>query len=457
MNNEQLWQAVLGELELLISKANFTTWFKSTFIISSDNETVLVATPNAFTKNWLEKKYSDQLLRALKNITSDGVKKINFTVETKKPIAGKQMVDAVAPRLNSQTSATGENTDKQDINKFGLNPKYTFENFIVGKGNELAHAAARAVAQKLGQVYNPLFIYGGVGLGKTHLVQAVGNEIIKNNPKLRILYINSERFTNDYVQAIKSGQTESFKKQYRTVDVLLIDDIHFMAGKEQTQEEFFHTFNALHQNNKQIILSSDRPPKAIPDVEQRLISRFEWGMTADVSSPDFETRIAILQAKCQEKSLDLSAEIISYLAENVQNNVRELEGALNRIIGVHELNKSVPTLESTKQVLQALTASSPKGNLTPKKIIQAVSSYFDVSIENIVGACRRKELVLPRQIVMYLMREEINASYPSIGQELGGRDHTTAIHACNKIIDVLTRDEKMKNDISMIKQRLYHA
>ncbi len=456
MNNEQLWQAVLGELELLISKANFTTWFKSTFIISLDNETALVATPNAFTKNWLEKKYAEQVLRALKNITSDGVKKISFTVETKKPILGKPMVDAVAPRGSNQNPAN-ENTDRQEMNKFGLNPKYTFQTFIVGKGNELAHAAARAVVQKLGQLYNPLFIYGGVGLGKTHLVQAVGNEILRSNPKLKILYITSEKFTNDYVQAIKSGQTENFKRQYRTVDVLLIDDIHFMSGKEQTQEEFFHTFNALHQNNKQIILSSDRPPKAIPDVEQRLISRFEWGMTADISSPDLETRIAILQAKCQEKGCELPADVLAYLAETVQNNVRELEGALNRIIGVHELNNSAPTLDSTKQVMQALTAASPKGNLTPKKIIQAVSSYFDVSIENIVGACRRKELVLPRQIVMYLMRAEINSSYPSIGQELGGRDHTTAIHACNKITDVLTRDEKMKNDISLIKQRLYHA
>lgn len=456
MNNEQLWQAVLGELELLVSKANFTTWFKSTFIISLDNETALIAAPNAFTKNWLEKKYAGQVLQALKNITSETVKKVSFTVETKKPAIGKQMVDAVLPRSGVQAQAA-ENADKQEANRFGLNPKYTFEGFIVGKGNELAHAAARAVAQKLGQLYNPLFIYGGVGLGKTHLVQAVGNEILNSNPRLKILYINSEKFTNDYVQAIKTGQTENFKKQYRTVDVLLIDDIHFMSGKEQTQEEFFHTFNALHQNNKQIILSSDRPPKAIPDIEQRLVSRFEWGLTADISSPDLETRIAILQAKCQERNRELSLEILAYLAETVQNNVRELEGALNRIIGFHDLNNTTPTLDSAKQVLQALTASSPKGNLTPKKIILAVSNYFDVSIENIIGACRRKELVLPRQIVMYLMREEINASYPSIGQELGGRDHTTAIHACNKITMVLNRDEKMKNDISLIKQRLYHA
>ena len=289
------------------------------------------------------------------------------------------------------------------------------------------------------------------------MAQAIGNELLKNNLKLRILYINSERFTNDYVQAIKSGQTENFKKFYRTVDVLLIDDIHFMSGKEQTQEEFFHTFNALHQANKQIVLSSDRPPKAIPDVEQRLISRFEWGMTVDIGVPDFETRIAILQAKCQEKAQELEKDIIEYLAENIHSNVRELEGALNRILAFHDLNKATPTLESTKQVLEALNVSGPKSNVTPKKIIQIVGGYFDVSLEELVGACRRKELVTPRQIAMYIMREEMKASFPSIGQELGGRDHTTAIHAVNKITNNLSKDEKLKNDIGLIRQKLYQG
>lgn len=453
MDNEQLWQAVLGELELLISKANFTTWFKNTFIASLDGENIIVAAPNAFTKAWLEKKYREQILQALKNITNEGVKKINFIVETKKPGLTKQLVDAVAPR---SSSASGAN-EGAEMNKFGLNKKYVFDNFIVGKGNELAHAAARAVTEKLGETYNPLFIYGGVGLGKTHLIQAIGNEILKKNPQAKILYINSERFTNDYVQAIKTGQTESFKKHYRTVDVLLIDDIHFMSGKEQTQEEFFHTFNALHQNNKQIVLSSDRPPKAIPDIEQRLISRFEWGMIADIAAPDLETRIAILQAKCQEKNCLLEKEVIEHLAKVIQNNVRELEGALNRIIAYHQLNKSLPTLDSTKQVLQAMTISSPRGNITPKKIIEATSVYFDITIEELTGACRRKEMVLPRQIVMYLMREEIKSSYPAIGQELGGRDHTTAIHACNKIGLALEKDDKLKNDLLLIKQKLYQA
>ncbi|HLD27645.1 MAG TPA: chromosomal replication initiator protein DnaA [Patescibacteria group bacterium] len=452
MNNEQLWQTVLGELELLISKANFITWFKNTFVVSSHEETIIVATPNSFTKSWLEKKYADQILQALKNITSGEVKKINFVVQATKPQMAKQPIDAITPRVENAAGSSATET-----NRFGLNKKYGFDNFIVGKGNELASAAAKAITERPGEAYNPLFIYGGVGLGKTHLVQAIGNELLKNNPKLKVLYINSEKFTNDYVQAIKTGQTESFKKSYRNVDVLLIDDVHFMSGKEQTQEEFFHTFNALHQNNKQIVLSSDRPPKAIPDIEQRLVSRFEWGMTADIGAPDYETRIAILQAKCQEKDYPLTAEVIEYLAENIQTNVRELEGALNRIIAYHQLNNNRPDLESTQQVLQAITVSSQNTNLTPKKIVKTVCAYFDVSNEDLIGSCRRKELVTPRQIVMFLMREEIKSSYPSIGAELGGRDHTTAIHACNKITGLITRDEKMKNDINLIKQRLYQG
>ena len=389
-------------------------------------------------------------MQALKNITKLPELKIEYIVETSKPLPQRPQIDAAGPRIPAK-----EAPEQVELNKFGLNKKYCFENFIVGSGNELACAAAKAVSEKPGTTYNPLFIYGGVGLGKTHLVQAIGNQLLANNPRLKILYINSEKFTNDFVQAIKTNRVDDFKKIYRLVDVLLIDDIHFIAKKEQTQEEFFHTFNALHQNNKQIVLSSDRPPKAIPDVEKRLISRFEWGMIADIAPPDLETRVAILEAKCQEKSFFLSKEIIIFLAENIQNNVRELEGALNRIIAHYDLTNNDPTLESVQQLIQTINNQSPRSSLTPKRILNTVSSYFDIKIDDIIGSCRRKELVVPRQIVMFLMREETKSSYPSIGQELGGRDHTTAIHACNKITLLFEKDDKIKNDITIIKERLY--
>ncbi|MBU1131481.1 chromosomal replication initiator protein DnaA [Patescibacteria group bacterium] len=451
MNNEQLWQATLGELELLVSKANFTTWLKNTFIVSCHDNLAIIGAPNTFTKAWLEKKYHQHIMQALKNITKQPDLKIEYIVETAKPAMSRPRIDAAGPRIRDAKEAA----TTIEFNQFGLNKKYRFENFIVGSGNELASAASKAVAEKPGNTYNPLFIYGGVGLGKTHLVQAIGNQLLDNNPQYKLLYINSERFTNDYVQAIKSGHIDSFKKQYRNVDVLLIDDIHFMSGKEQTQEEFFHTFNALHQNNKQIVLSSDRPPKAIPDIEQRLVSRFEWGMIADISPPDYETRVAILEAKCNEKNYSLSKEIISFLAESIKNNVRELEGGLNRVMAHHQFTNHDLTLESVKQVMEVLTSAKTRVSLTPKKIINIVSNYFDIKIDDIVGACRRKELVVPRQITMYLMREEIKSSYPSIGQELGGRDHTTAIHACNKISEAFNKDERIKNDILLIKERLY--
>ena len=454
MTNDQLWQAVLGELELLISKANFTTWFKNTFINSLESIQVIVGTPNAFTKAWLEKKYKEQILQALKNITNEEVTSLDFIVETIKPQAAKPKLDGITPRTETN-NFEGKTPENKILNKFGFNSKYNFESFVVGKGNELASAAAKAVAEKPGITYNPLFIYGGVGLGKTHLAQAVGNYLLINNPNLKVLFVSSEKFTNDYIQSIKTGTTDQFKNAYRKVDVLIIDDIQFISGKEQTQEEFFHTFNALHQNNKQIILSSDRPPKAIPDIEQRLVSRFEWGMIADISAPDLETRIAILESKANEKEYQINKEVIQYLAENIQNNIRELEGALNRIVGHHQLNNSPITLESTKLIMENINTSNVRGTITPKKIIQIVSTYFDIAIEDIIGNCRRKELVTPRQIVMFLMREEIKSSYPSIGQELGGRDHTTAIHACNKISVLLDKDEKMKNDILLIKQKFY--
>lgn len=452
---DELWQTALAELELLISKANFTTWFKNTYISNYENNTVIVATPNAFTKAWLEKKYHPQIFKALNNITDNDIKKVEYIVESKHAqaqntpnISTKIKIDSIQPRTETTSTISS-------VNAFGLNTKYIFSTFIVGSGNELAHAASKAVSEKPGKLYNPLFIYGGVGLGKTHLAQAVGNSILENNSKAKILYINSEKFTNDYVQAIKTGTIEQFKRDYRSVDALIIDDIQFIAGKEQTQEEFFHTFNALHQNDKQIVITSDRPPKAIPDIEARLISRFEWGMIVDITMPDYETRIAILQTKCQEKGVILPLEIIEYLAENIQNNIRELEGALNRIIAHSQLTNTIPSLESTKNMVQTFVASTPQHTVTTKKVIQIVANHFDINISDLIGTCRRKELVVPRQITMYILREEIKCSFPTIGQEMGGKDHTTAMHAVNKIVKNLDKDEKLKTHVNVIKQKLY--
>src|SRR3989339_37483 len=449
MNNEQLWQAVLGEIELSLSRANFTTWFKNTFISSFEEDKVVICVPNMFTKAWLEKKYHKQIMEALQNISNKKIDKIFYKIETRKTNPVGDLIKKIKIKKD------GNNKEPVSINRFGLNARYTFDNFIVGKGNELAHAACQAVAANPGNAYNPLFIYGGVGLGKTHLLQAIGHEVVKNTDK--ILYATCEKFTNDYVQAVKSGQAKDFKDRYRNVDLLLIDDIQFMGGKDGTQEEFFHTFNELHQTNKQIILTSDRPPKSIPALEKRLLSRFEWGMIADVSSPDLETRIAILETKCREKNYTLDREILTYIANNITNNIRELEGALNRLIAYYEFNNSLPSIQSTKNILAGIISNFQSKSTTPKIIIEAVSKFFDINLKDITGQSRKKELVVPRQLAMFLMRKEINSSYPSIGQELGGRDHTTAMHAYNKIAKECQEDERTKQNINSIKQLIYSS
>ncbi|MFA7314642.1 MAG: chromosomal replication initiator protein DnaA, partial [Candidatus Magasanikbacteria bacterium] len=303
--------------------------------------------------------------------------------------------------------------------------------------------------------YNPLFIYGGVGLGKTHLIQAIGQTMLESNPQTKILYVSSEKFTNEFVSSVKEGRAKEFKDRYRNVDLLLIDDIQFIGGKEQTQEEFFHTFNELHQQGKQVVLTSDRPPKAIPALEDRLRSRFEWGMIADISAPDLETRLAILQKKAQEKDFQIDEKLIQFIATNVQNNIRELEGALNKIIAYHELKNIAPTEETLKSVLSSFAEQNMRRSLTPREVINTVSSYFDISLEDVLGKSREKKLAFPRQIIMFLLREELKLSYPNIGDELGGRDHTTAMHAHTKIATNIDINLKLKQDLERIKQRLY--
>lgn len=468
MNTNELWQAVLGELELSLSRVNFTTWFKNTFIVSIDGGQVCIGVPNMFTKAWLEKKYHKEIYQCLQSHTNNGVKLICYKVEARSGAP----VQAV-PERNEPVVVTVQSEEPvaeaapmpayrpeperagQNFGEFSINTKYTFGNFIVGKQNELAHAAAQAVVSQPGGVYNPLFIYGGVGLGKTHLLQAVGNEIVRKNPQTKVLYVTSERFTNDFINAVRSGQAKEFKNRYRTVDVLLIDDIQFITSKEQTQEEFFHTFNQLHQTNKQIVISSDRPPKAIIGLENRLISRLEQGMLADVGSPDFETRVAILDTKCREKAFPLDRDILHHVATVVQSNVRELEGALNKVIAFHQFKNMIPTVDSVRPILSSFQPASARKNITPRQLIQTVAIYFDLHIEDLLGKSREKRLAFPRQIVMYLMREEMKSSYPSIGLEIGGRDHTTAMHAYEKICGIVSEDEKLQHDLELIKQRLY--
>lgn len=451
---QQLWQAVLGELELTLSKANFSTWFKGTFISSIDGEQAVIGVPSTFIKEWLEKKYQKAIFLAMQNATQGKVKEIVFKIGANKPA-----VVNIAPKKSAfeEKAVEPEPIIEENINHFGLNPRYTFKYFIVGKGNELAHAAAQAVVMNPGKVYNPLFIYGGAGLGKTHLMQAIGHALLEKYPNKKIIYTTCEKFMNDFTSSLSSGEVERFKNKYRSIDLLMIDDIQFIAGKEGTQEMFFHTFNELHQNNKQVVISSDRPPKAIPALENRLLTRFEWGMIADISKPDLETRVAILGSKCKEKGYDLNPEILNYIAANVQNNIRELEGALNRIIAYKQLNNATPTLEEVKKLLSSVTTSysSEKKSFTPKQLVNMVAAFFDVAVAEIVGKCREKRLVVPRQIIMYLMREELKSSYPAIGHELGGRDHTTAIHAYEKIAKEINTDDKMRQEIDQIRQRIY--
>ncbi|HPI67012.1 MAG TPA: chromosomal replication initiator protein DnaA [bacterium] len=450
MNKEQLWQAVLGELELSLSKANFTTWFKNTFIIEEEEDKIFVAVPNAFTKAWLENKYHHFIINALKKITQNKIKNVFYKVAVKNE-SNQEKINQLKLTISEEINKNTQN----NIDAHGLNPKYIFEKFIVGKSNELAFAAAQAVTKNPGKSYNPLFVYGGVGLGKTHLLQAIGHEILKNNPKCSLLYVTSEQFTNQFIFAIRSQKIKEFQEKFRKLDILIIDDIQFISGKEQTQEQLFHTFNDLYQNNRQIILSSDRVPKAIPDLEQRLESRFEWGMIVDINEPDLETKIAIIEAKLIEKNFSIKKEIIEYLAKNLGQNIRELEGIINKIIANYQLIHKETNLEEIKNIIQSVSLNSPRGSLTPKKIIKIVAEFYDINIDDIVGESRKKELVEPRQIIMFLMREECKSSFPNIGNELGGRDHTTAMHAYAKIKKSLEKGDKIKQDIVLIKQKLY--
>lgn len=456
VDTDRLWQAVLGDLEISLSRGNFITWFKNTTLLRADRSTVIVGVPNIFIKSQLENKYSNLLLEvfARKDFPAETILfKIHTPDATSRP---EPKTPASTPPATQQPSLIATPQAKSPLTqdyRRGINRAYTFESFIVGSGNEMAYAACQAVAAEPGTKYNPLFLYGGVGIGKTHLIQAVGNAVVAINPGARVVYVTSEQFVQEFVDAIRFKKNTDFAGFYRNADVLIVDDIQFLAGKEKIQEEFFHTFNALRQANKQIILSSDKPPKDIPTLEERLRSRFVWGMTIDMQTPDFETRCAILQTKAESRSFTLPADVTEYLATNVQTNIRELEGALNQLLAVCEMRALEPTLALATSIISA-SHSRPK-HLSAKQIIDLCAKHYQVPVVDILSPKRDKEIVVPRQIAMYLLRSELHLSFPKIAAELGRKDHTTAIHSVSKIEAEIHLNPETRDTISMLKDQLY--
>lgn len=453
MTNEEIWNSILAQIQLNVSPAIFTTWFKSTSIVLIENGEVTVSTPNSFAKEWLEQKYHKQILKLLRD-TDISIREVFFRVIKDTPSTAKQKpIPTPTTPQPTQNGQLGFDEFKQtrDTN---LNPKYAFNGFIVGPYNELAHAAAWAAAKNPGMVYNPLFIYGGVGLGKTHLLQALGNEVLNNFPGKKVRYIPTEKLTSEIIYAIRNGTIESLRAKYLDTTVFIIDDIQFISGKERTQDEFFYIFNSLYNKNLQIVLSSDRAPKAIPELSDRLRSRFEGGMIADVSLPDFETRMAILKTKCQQLDLGFTDEILSTIASSIQSNIRELEGALTKVAAHTKFKNITPTTELCQTILSSI---NPKKVVNFKKIIQSAVDFYDLKEKDILSDSRKKEIVKPRQVVMYLLREELNASFPFIGRKMGDKDHTTVMHAYKKISSELKTNENFQEEISMLKQKIYNS
>lgn len=442
MDLDGLWQTALGELEVSLSKANFSTWFKNTFIYSFDEGAgeIIIGVPNSFHKEWLENKFNPQILKTLLKLDSR-TKGLKYKVISKTAPALKP---ASAPALTPSFEKA------KDV---ALNSYYTFETFVVGASNRLAHAASKAVAKKPGSVYNPLFLYGGVGLGKTHLMQAIGNTLVLKENNQRVVYATCEKFTNEFIKSVQTGRVTAFKERYRNANVLLIDDIQFLVGKDSTKEEFFHTFNALYQDGRQIVISSDRPPQALLALEDRLVSRFGGGMVADINPPDLETRIAILKQKRKEKAYQCQDEILEFIAEKVQQNIRELEGALTRLMATCQLQAQDPSLDLANQVLGSLWARV-QGPVDINKIIGKVADFYGLKNEDLLNKRRDREFVHPRQIAMYLLRHELGYSFPKIGKELR-RDHTTIMHGCEKIEKEIIQKSGLKQEITLIKSRIY--
>lgn len=440
---KELWEKTLNIIKGELTEVSFNTWIKSAVPISYNNEVIKLGVPNDFTKEILDTRYKDLLINAM-NLISSKRYKIEFCIISEETAE-------VQSRAATEIKKTVQVSDEMSAT---LNPKYKFDSFVIGNSNRFAHAASLAVAESPAKAYNPLFIYGGVGLGKTHLMHAIGHYILQNNPKAKVVYVSSEKFTNELINSIKDDKNVEFRNKYRNVDVLLIDDVQFIAGKERTQEEFFHTFNALHEANKQIILSSDRPPKEIPTLEDRLRSRFEWGLTADIQAPDFETRIAILKKKADVENLTIPNEVMVYIASKIKSNIRELEGALIRIVAYSSLTNREVSVDLATEALKDIISNKQTKHITIELIQDVVASYFNLRIDDFKSQRRTRNVAYPRQIAMYLCRKLTDMSLPKIGEEFGGRDHTTVIHAYEKISEGLKSDEVLQNTVNDITKKV---
>lgn len=465
MNARQVWQAVLGDLQLRLPRSDFETWFQGTSIVAFEDGLVVVGTPNSFAKQWLERRAGTLIRRALEGV-------LGYTVQVRVVVvtgstgerqavpsgtettSRRRPAGTLRPEAEKKAPAPGTGVLPMPL-PGGLNPDYTFSTFVVGSSNRMAHAAAMAVAERPAHAYNPLFIYGGVGLGKTHLLHAVGHYALQRNPDLRVLYVSSETFTNELINAIRHQETEEFRRRYRHNDILLIDDIQFIAGKESTQEEFFHTFNTLHAACKQIVLTSDRSPRSIPTLEERLRSRFEGGLIVDIQPPDLETRVAILRTRAEERGVSLPEDVVEFLAQRVQRNIRELVGCLNRLLAYAELNGLPLTVPLAQEALAEIFFRPHHQELTPAQVIETVARHYGLSPEDLRGKSRSQEVAIPRQIAMYLMREELGMSLAEIGRELGGRDHTTVLYGCEKVAQAIEVDARLRREVLALREKLH--
>lgn len=458
MDLHELWKTALADIELSVSRPNFITWFNGTHITSFDGGKMIVSVPNGFAKEWLQNKYNKFVVKAVRALAPD-MREIEYVigVGSPQPKIHELSTKQAPPRTTEPFPQYLDQLDLKEVSvnpETNLNPKYTFKNFVVGSFNEFAHAAAQSVVKKPGSAYNPLFIWGGVGLGKTHLIQAIGNTLIEEQPSTKVRYISSEKYMAEIVDALRNQEIQQLKEKYRSFDLLIVDDIQFLGKTEKIQEEFFHTFNALFERNKQIVISSDRPPAAIPTLEARLRSRFEGGMMADIGEPDFETRLTILKKKTEEKHTVLDEEIVSLIAQTIKNNIRELEGVLNKIILMSKMTNMPITIDETKKILNQLIYA-PKKFATPKKVIKTIADFYELTEKDLMNNSRKKAMVRPRQIAMYVLRDDLKCSFPFIGEKLGKKDHTTAIHAYKKIKNELKINQDLEEELKLIRERIF--